>query len=91
MPQTISAAEDAIFLPTTYQLESSAPSTWLFATKGLVTNAMRPGLNTTRLLYSRLAQEVASQGFTVISLNHPFDTDIVQFLGGFVAYGGDVS
>jgi hypothetical protein len=37
-----------------------------------------------------LAQEVASQGFTVITLNHPFDTDIVEFLGGFVAYGEDV-
>jgi hypothetical protein len=51
---------------------------------------MRPGLNTTRLLYSVLAQEVASQGFTVITLNHPFDTDIVEFPDRFVAYGGDV-
>lgn len=42
-------------LPTTCQLKSSAPSTWLFATNSLVINAMRPGLNTTRLLYSMLA------------------------------------
>jgi hypothetical protein len=38
-----------------------------------------------------LAQEVASQGFAVVTLNHPLNTDIVEFLDGFVAYGGDVS
>jgi hypothetical protein len=32
MSQTISAAEEAIFPLYEYQLESSAPSTWLFAT-----------------------------------------------------------
>jgi predicted dienelactone hydrolase len=38
-----------------------------------------PGLNITRLLYSMLAQEIVSQGFTVITLDRPFDTDIVEF------------
>jgi hypothetical protein len=38
-----------------------------------------------------LAQEVASQGFTVITLDHPFDTDIVEFPDGFIAYGGNVN
>jgi predicted dienelactone hydrolase len=31
------------------------------------------GLNTTRLFYSHLAQEIASHGFTVITIDHPYD------------------
>ncbi|PMD21927.1 hypothetical protein NA56DRAFT_702902 [Hyaloscypha hepaticicola] len=30
-------------------------------------------------------------GFTVITLDHPFDTDIVEFPDGFIAYGGNVN
>ncbi len=39
-----------------------------------------PALGTTRLLYSALAQQVASQGYTVVTLDHPYDADIVTFL-----------
>jgi pimeloyl-ACP methyl ester carboxylesterase len=42
------------------------------------------GLNTSRLFYSHLAQEISSHGFTVITLDHPYDTDVVEF-GGRVA------
>jgi pimeloyl-ACP methyl ester carboxylesterase len=98
MSPTISAAEDAIFAP--YGLPSG-----IFGSLDMVVCHQQssykckeswpvvlfsPGLNTTRLLYSMLAQEVASQGFTVITIDHPFDTDIVEFPDGFVAYGGDV-
>ena len=49
-----------------------------------------PGLNTTRLLYNGLVQAVASQGFTVLSIDHPYETDAVQFPDGSVIYGGRV-
>ncbi|KAJ9158414.1 Platelet-activating factor acetylhydrolase [Coniochaeta hoffmannii] len=48
------------------------------------------GLNTTRLFYSVLAQEIASRGYTVITLDHPYETDIVEFPDGTVIYGGKV-
>ncbi|KAK2756797.1 hypothetical protein FQN54_005243 [Arachnomyces sp. PD_36] len=49
-----------------------------------------PGLNTTRFYYSAIAQEVASRGFSVITMDHPFETDVVEFPDGTVAYGGHV-
>ena len=49
-----------------------------------------PGLNTTRFYYSAVAQEVASRGFSVVVMDHPFETDIVEFPDGTVAYGGNV-
>ncbi|RDL34763.1 uncharacterized protein BP5553_07891 [Venustampulla echinocandica] len=49
-----------------------------------------PGFNATRLMYSMLAQEVASQGYTVITIDHPFDTN-VEFPDGTIAYGGNVN
>lgn len=45
------------------------------------------GLNTTRMFYSVLAQEIASRGYTVITLDHPYETDIVEFPDGTVIYG----
>ncbi|KAH8909823.1 hypothetical protein BR93DRAFT_924828 [Coniochaeta sp. PMI_546] len=48
------------------------------------------GLNTTRLFYSILAQEIASRGYTVITLDHPYETDVVEFPDGTVIYGGKV-
>jgi Platelet-activating factor acetylhydrolase, isoform II len=99
MSTTISSAEDAIFAP--YGLPAgifaSLEMIFCFEPSFRQSNEtwpvvlFSPGLNTTRLLYSMLAQEVASQGFTVISLDHPFDTDIVQFPDGFIAYGGNVN
>jgi pimeloyl-ACP methyl ester carboxylesterase len=49
------------------------------------------GLNTTRLFYSHLAQEIASHGFTVITIDHPYDTDVVEFPNGDVIFGGSVT
>ncbi|KAF2269025.1 hypothetical protein CC78DRAFT_487941, partial [Lojkania enalia] len=48
------------------------------------------GLNTTRLFSSGLAQEISSHGFIVITVDHPYDTDIVVFPNGDVIYGGRV-
>jgi pimeloyl-ACP methyl ester carboxylesterase len=49
------------------------------------------GINTTRLLYSHLAQEIASHGLTVITIDHPYDTDVVEFPNGDVIFGGNVT
>ena len=38
-----------------------------------------PGLGNPRLYYSALAQEVASRGYVVVSIDHPYDAGIVVF------------
>lgn len=48
------------------------------------------GLNTTRLFYSATAQRIASKGYIVITMDHPYETDIVEFPDGTVVYGGNV-
>lgn len=49
-----------------------------------------PGLNTSRLFYNSLATEITSHGFTVITIDHPYDVDVVQFPNGDIIYGGSV-
>ena len=41
-----------------------------------------PGYFTSRLLYSSLAQAVASAGFTVLTLDHPYEPGIVEYPDG---------
>ncbi|KZL81726.1 paf acetylhydrolase [Colletotrichum incanum] len=43
-----------------------------------------PGWGNPRLLYSGLAREVASHGFTVITIDHPYDPSFVEFPDGTV-------
>ncbi|KAL4926549.1 PAF acetylhydrolase family protein [Aspergillus undulatus] len=38
-----------------------------------------PGLGTTRLFYAILAQSLASTGYIVISIDHPYDTEFLEF------------
>ena len=52
---------------------------------------LSPGLNTTRLFYSSLAQTLSSYGFLVVTLDHPYDVDVVQFPNGDIIYGGRVT
>lgn len=47
-----------------------------------------PGGNTTKSYYSALAREVAIRGYSVVTIDHPFETDVVEFPDGTVAYGG---
>lgn len=46
-------------------------------------------LGTTRHYYNALAQSVASTGFIVITIDHPYDADIVEFPDGSIVYGID--
>jgi pimeloyl-ACP methyl ester carboxylesterase len=48
------------------------------------------GLNTTRLFYTALAREVASVGYQVIVIDHPYETDVVLFPDGEIIFGGNI-
>lgn len=46
-----------------------------------------PGLGGTRILYSNLLSSIASQGFVVVSVDHPYDASAVEFSDGEVIQG----
>lgn len=48
------------------------------------------GLNTTRLYYASTAQHLASRGYEVIVMDHPYETDLVQFPDGELVTGGHI-
>ena len=50
-----------------------------------------PGLGTSRLFYSIIAQAVASNGYVVVSVDHPYDADIVEFPDGKVVFAANIS
>ena len=47
-----------------------------------------PGLGGTRLIYGALARSLASLGYIVITLDHTYETGVVEFPDGSVAYAG---
>lgn len=49
-----------------------------------------PGLGGSRLIYQAIAQQVASSGYVVVLLDHPYDTDIVEFPDGSVVLGVNI-
>ncbi|KAK4158156.1 Alpha/Beta hydrolase protein [Chaetomidium leptoderma] len=44
-----------------------------------------PGLAESRLLYSVTAKSIAAQGYVVVTIDHPYDTEVVEFPDGSVA------
>ncbi|TGJ79782.1 hypothetical protein E0Z10_g8985 [Xylaria hypoxylon] len=48
-----------------------------------------PGLGNPRLLYSDMAEEIASQGWNVVSVDHPYDSFIVEYPDGRAVYATD--
>ena len=46
-----------------------------------------PGLGISRLLYQAMLQDVASHGYVVVSVDHPYDTNVVEFPDGKVIKG----
>lgn len=50
-----------------------------------------PGSGNTRLLYNEIAQSVASQGFVVITIDHPGDASVVEFPDGELVYAANIS
>lgn len=50
-----------------------------------------PGLGNSRLLYSAMAEAVAAQGFIVITVDHPYDSAVVEFPDGTLVTGVNIS
>jgi dienelactone hydrolase len=49
-----------------------------------------PGLGNSRLIYSAMAQALASKGYIVITIDHPHDADIVEFPDGSTIFAADI-
>jgi dienelactone hydrolase len=49
-----------------------------------------PGLGNSRLIYSAMAQALASKGYIVITIDHPHDADIVEFPDGSTTFAADI-
>lgn len=43
-----------------------------------------PGLAESRLLYSVTAKSIAAQGYVVVTIDHPYDTEVIEFPDGSV-------
>ncbi|WP_319462761.1 hypothetical protein [Micromonospora sp. RTP1Z1] len=41
-----------------------------------------PGSGSSRSLYTTMVEDLASQGFVVVAIDHPYDADAVEFPGG---------
>ncbi|KAI0509409.1 platelet-activating factor acetylhydrolase [Xylaria bambusicola] len=48
-----------------------------------------PGLGTTRLFHSDMAGEIASHGWNVVTVDHPYDSLIVEYPDGRVVFPAD--
>jgi len=44
-----------------------------------------PGTDTTRFFYSQITSDIASNGYTVVTIDAPYDVDIVQYTDGSFA------
>lgn len=47
-----------------------------------------PALGTSRLFYNFLAQSIASAGYIVVTIDHPYDADVVEYPNGKLVYFG---
>ncbi|KAJ4309191.1 hypothetical protein N0V94_009037 [Neodidymelliopsis sp. IMI 364377] len=47
-------------------------------------------LSTSRLVYSSILQSIAAAGYVVVSIDHPYDTDIVEFPDGIILKGANI-
>ncbi|RCI10202.1 hypothetical protein L249_8685, partial [Ophiocordyceps polyrhachis-furcata BCC 54312] len=50
-----------------------------------------PGLSASRLMYAVGARDLASQGYVVITIDHPYEASIVEFPDGVVVRGVNIS
>ncbi|KAH7145579.1 Alpha/Beta hydrolase protein [Dactylonectria estremocensis] len=50
-----------------------------------------PGAGNSRLLYGAVARSLASHGYVVITVDHPYDAGVVEFPDGSVILSADIS
>ena len=48
-------------------------------------------LGTSRFLYSSMLQSIAAAGYLVVSIDHPYDADVVEFPDGAMVKGVEIS
>jgi predicted dienelactone hydrolase len=49
-----------------------------------------PGFGESRLIYGAMARSLASHGYVVVTVDHPFDAPAVQFPDGSIIQGVDL-
>lgn len=49
-----------------------------------------PGSGNSRLLYSAMAKSLDSYGYVVVTVDHPYDANIVEFPDGTIVLGADI-
>jgi len=98
MPPATAAVHDTIFGPfgvASGTFESLALSlchaTTLAAPSHRPAILFSPGLGNSHLLYSALAQTVASHGTTVLTVDHPYDASIVAYPDGATVLAANIS
>ena len=50
-----------------------------------------PGLGNSRLIYSAIAQSLSSQGFVVITIDHPYDAAVAEFPDGSLVLAANIT
>jgi pimeloyl-ACP methyl ester carboxylesterase len=50
-----------------------------------------PGQGVSRLNYNVILQWISSLGFTIVSIDHPYDADIVEFPDGTIIHAANIS
>ena len=50
-----------------------------------------PGLGNSRLLYNAIAQSVASFGYIVVTVDHPYDANVVEYPDGTLVFAANIS
>ena len=50
-----------------------------------------PGLGDSRLIYNAIAQSISSYGYTVVTVDHPYDADIVEYPDGTFVLAANIS
>ncbi|MCJ1388500.1 hypothetical protein MMC18_001347 [Xylographa bjoerkii] len=98
MPRATAAFEDQAYsqygVPngTFESLELSLCSgTQMAHVQGFPLVLFSPGLGDSRLLYNAMAQSVTSYGYIVVTIDHPYDANIVEYPDGTLVFAANIS
>lgn len=59
-------------------------------TRAFLVILFSPGAGTPRPYYSALAQSLASSGYVVVTTDHPYDADVVEFPDGTLVFNANI-
>ncbi|KAF1952261.1 hypothetical protein CC80DRAFT_552684 [Byssothecium circinans] len=72
-----------------FSFQSCCASSALIETKGMKVVVLEPGAGTSRLLYTLLARQLAALNVAVVTIDHPYDSPIVEFEDHIGAEAGE--